>query len=126
MKLVYQRQRGDCLIAAIATVAGVSWSNVKLYVADTRYGLDRTQTKRLLRAFQISHVYSMPHSQPDAAEWASRHPRETAILIVRFVRQAKYDHAVIAHRGKIFDPNRKAKNHKCKVIEIFRLCYRIN
>ena len=120
MKLVYQRQNGDCVVAAVATLAGRSWREVRVVAGSTRYGLDRTETRQLLDEFGCSHSYSSPRNRPTPGEWVARNLKSRAILIIRYADSTQADHAMVAYDGILHDPARNP-DADCYVTEVYRL-----
>ena len=122
MKPIYQRQRGDCVVACVASLSDKPWKTVKAAVGNTRHGCDRTQTRHLLDTFCGEHVYSTPHSPYTQFEWAETHRSDLALLIIRASPAStdKFDHAVVSHYGSIHDPLREPFGPS-QVIEVYRL-----
>lgn len=108
MKLIYQRQQADCVVAAVATVAGLPYRRVKSLAGNTRHGLDSIWTRWLLAVCDCPHVLSFRKDGISASEWAARHPRDVALLIVGRPRAdadgEREGHAVVAYAGKVHDP----------------------
>ncbi len=118
MRPVYQRQRGDCVVAAVASLAEVSYRAVKSKAGCTRNGLDRTETRWLMNVFGLRHVYSMPRTRKTAREWAAKYPNARALLIVHPPVGA--DHAVVVDHAQVHDPLRDPVEPQSVVVEVYR------
>ncbi len=106
MKLIYQKQAADCVVAAVATLAGLPYRRVKSLAGSTRHGLDSIWTRWLLAVCDCPHKLSFRKDRLTAQEWAARHPRALALLIVcRLDAAGKVEgHAVVAYGGRVHDP----------------------
>ena len=119
MKIVKQRQQGDCVVAAIATATDKSYSAIKKICGTTKGGLERHEIEWLLSEVAD---FKTRHTKLTADQWAERNPTKRAVLIIWDVSimWTGSSHAVAAADGKIFCPT---TGESCdeKVVRVYEI-----
>jgi hypothetical protein len=105
-----QRGKSDCFIAAIAHATGNSYSAVKRKFGGLERGGARpSEITWLLGEFAGYRVARIRKPAPKAAEWAAKHSRVKAVLIVGVNGfWGGSDHVISAINGTLHDPGAHA------------------
>jgi hypothetical protein len=99
-----QRTQSDCVLAAVATIAGVSYKKVKEHFGHVpRGGIEPHETYWLMGCYG-KWKRSPIRSSLRANEWAARWPQRRALLLVDDGCYPGNQHAVAAIDGRVFNP----------------------
>ena len=101
MKFVFQKQKNDCVIAAIATITQKSYSEVRKTCGPPGRGLEFHEILWLINHWGTWRMKT-PRSNCGLEKWAVKHP---CSLVIVGDALHNLGHAIAIVQGTIFDPS---------------------
>lgn len=115
IRFIRQRQKNDCAIAAVATVVGKSYAEVRRVCGPPGRGLEDFEVLWLMNQFGRWRL-SVPRKDWTIGEWAKRYPR--CVVSTGMCFDSVF-HAVAIVDGEVFCPSGREDSSE------LRVCYAI-
>lgn len=115
-----QRNKSDCVIAAVATATGRSYAEIRRTCAGSiKGGLETHEVSWLLSHFGNWRPIRL-RKPIKAKEWAAKNPDARAVLIVDTAIWDDATHAVAVVSGKVTDPADGSEDHPGNVLMAYK------
>ena len=98
--MIKQRNGSDCVIAAVANAAGVSYAAVKRVCGSTRGGLEEHEVDWLLSRFS-GWRKTFPRKTVVVADWLRRHRMGRYVLVLDVSCFSQSAHAIACVDGEV-------------------------